>query len=111
MYVYTYLPETRIAETTNLYRAGPGWQCTPFKDLTVSFDYNALFAQENPKAGTAGFGTGAYRGSLFSQVTKYKFNRYLSGHLLTEYFQPGNYYTSAKEDGAVYFRAEVVLTF
>ena len=111
LYVYAYLTETRIAQTTNLYRVGPAWQATPIKDLVLSCDYNLLFAQEKPLAGTGGFGTGNFRGQIIQAVAKYKFNRYLSGHLWGEYFLPGDYYSSTKGDNAVYLRAELVLTF
>ena len=112
LYVYTYAGETRIAETSNLIRVGPGWQCSPVKNLGLFLDYNLLFAMQTPLAGKVpGFGDDLFRGQLFSLVTKYKFNRYVSGHIWTEYLEPGNYYTSPKGDGAVYFRVELVFTF
>jgi len=109
LYVYTDIPETRVAQTTNLVRLGPGWQFQPFKKLTVSADYNALFAMDTPLEGTKIFGNGDFRGHQIDAKAEYKFNRYLSGHLLGEYFVPGDYYT--KSDSAVYLRAELVFTF
>ncbi len=109
LYVYTDVPETHVAQTTNLVRFGPGWQFQPCQDLTVSADYNALFAMETPLAGTKIFGNGDFRGNLIDAKLEYKFNRYFRGHLMGEYFVPGDYYT--QHDSAVYLRAELVATF
>jgi len=111
LYIYTVVPETRVAETTNLMRMGPGWQCSPTKKWGIFVDYNLLLAPESPLDGKPGYGSGAFRGQLWSVVTKYKFNRFLSGHIWTEFFQPGDYYSTARSDSAVYLRAELVFTF
>ena len=81
----------------------------PVKDLILSADYNALFAMETPLADTKIFGNGDFRGHHFAAKAEYKFNRYFSGHLLGEYFVPGDYYK--KTDSSVYLRAELVATF
>lgn len=112
LYVYSYAQETRIAETTNLLRFGPGYTVFPTKQLELNFTYNALFANENTLRGRSGFAShGNFRGSLFTAIGKYKFNEHASAHLWGEYFVPGNYYDSNKGDSAVYLRAELVLTF
>lgn len=38
------------------------------------------------------FGGGCFRGQVVAALARYKFNRFLSGHLLAEYFQPDGYY-------------------
>jgi hypothetical protein len=114
--VYTDTKEYRVGNTSNLIRIGPGYVFRPYSEkdssLEVEFDYNALFANENPVNAAAGFvGDGCFRGHLFSAIMRYKINRHLSGHLWTEYFSPGNFYSDANRDNAVFFRAELVLTF
>ena len=116
LYVYTYAKETRIAQTTNLLRFGPGYVVHPLTNMELEFDYNALFANENtlrPTGNTlTGFAaSGNYRGSLFSSILRYKFNRFLAGHVWGEYLIPGKYYDSFMRDNAVYLRGELVLTF
>lgn len=115
LYVYTYRPETRVGETTNLMRLGPGYQITPAKNLTFTTTYNALWAMQTPQANTTNggmkFGDGNFRGHLFTGNVKYKFNSHLAGHLWAEYFLPGTYYAQPSNDGAVFLRAEMVLTF
>jgi hypothetical protein len=116
LFVYTDAKETRIANTSNLIRFGPGYVVRPYsaKDssLEFEFDYNALFADGNPINAAPGFvGDGCFRGHLFSAIMRYKINRYMSGHLWSEYFVPGNFYSDANRDNAVFLRAELVLTF
>lgn len=111
LYIYTYARETRIGETTNLLRIGPGYEVNPVKAMTFCVNYHALWALEQPLANTGMFGDGNFRGHLFTGVVKYKFNRYLSGHLLGEYFVPGSYYHAPADEGALYLRAELVVTF
>lgn len=117
--VYTDANENRIAETTNLHRINVGWSANPTKQMELQANYHALFAYDNSEAGRAGFSTGDdFRGHLFTALLRYKFNRYLSGHLLGEYFIPGNYYQEidntpleTREDDAAFLRAEIVVTF
>ena len=112
LYVYSYAKETRIANITNLIRVGPGYVVRPTSSTELELDYNALFAPQNTHAGSAGFTeTGDFRGQLFSAIFRYKINQHMSGHLWTEYLVPGNYYDSSRRDNAIFFRAEVVLTF
>jgi hypothetical protein len=113
---YTDAKEYRIADTSNLIRFGPGYVVRPYsaKDafLEFEFDYNALFADGNPVNAASGFvGEGCFRGHLFSAIMRYKINRYISGHLWSEYLVPGNFYSDGNRDNAVFLRAELVLTF
>ena len=119
LYVYSYASETRIANTTNLMRIGPAYSVHPTSNTEIELDYNALFANQNTLAGQAAayphgpmFSNGGnFRGHLFSAIFRYKINDNLSGHLWAEYLVPGNYYTDASRDNAVFLRAEMVLTF
>ncbi|MEI8197676.1 MAG: hypothetical protein WCI73_17410 [Phycisphaerae bacterium] len=94
---------------------GPGYQITPAKDLTFNAAYYALWSMQTPLANTSNsgmnFGDGNFRGHLLTSNVKYKFNNHLAGHLWAEYFIPGTYYAQPSNDGAVFLRAELVLTF
>jgi hypothetical protein len=112
LYVYTVAAETRIGEITNLHRLGPGWSFNPCKKLEVVTDYQLLFADENTRAGNAMFSdNGLFRGELITAWLKYKFNPFISGHLVGEFFFPGNYYSDFANDPAVFLRYELTLTF
>ena len=112
LYVYSYAGETRIAETTNLIRFGPGYTVCPTKEMELDFTYQPLFAVENSQRGRVGFSDhGNFRGTLLTGVLKYKFNQHVATHLWAEYFMPGDYYSPAHGDDAIYLRAEVVLSF
>lgn len=112
LYIYTYASETRIAEVTNLHRLNVGWQGTPTSKIDLLANYHVLFADENTFGDRAGFSSGGdLRGHLFTALLRYKLNRHLAGHLLGEYFIPGNYYPDARQDEAVFLRAELYLTF
>ena len=100
----------RVAPVTNLIRVGPSWEANPTQKLTLSAAYYGLFA--NDRNNNNGFlGNGYFRGQLITAVAKYKFNRYVSGHLWAEYLIPGDYYNEDNRDNAVFLRAELNLTF
>lgn len=121
---YTYGMETRTGETTNLHRLNLGWVAKVHSTTELSLDYHALFADENTKCGpngvtctTApppglGFSThDKFRGHLLTAWLRSKFDKHISGHLLAEYFMPGDYYVAPKGDNAYFLRAELNLTY
>lgn len=109
---YTYGAETRTAETTNLHRFNLGWVAQVHPKAELSLDYHALFADENTKCGSAGFSCGDnFRGSLYAVWLRVKYDKHVSGHLLAEYFMPGDYYVAPKGDNAYFLRAELNLTY
>jgi hypothetical protein len=110
--VYSYIPETRVGQTANLYRFGPGWSISPTKRMDFSVNYNALFSdqavatRENiPSAFT---GTGNFRGHYLQAILKYKFSQHMSGHLWSEFVFPGDYYKSTQM--MTFLRAELLFT-
>jgi hypothetical protein len=111
IWIYADAGETRLAETTNLLRFGPGWEVHPTPKMTFVTTYNAMWSDTTPLAGTPGFGTGNFRGNLFTTVLKYKFNKHLAGHLIGEMFVPGDYYVAPRDSPAFYGRFELVLTY
>ncbi len=48
---------------------------------------------------------------MLTGLVKYKINRFLSGHLIAEWFKPDGYYSPARDDNAFFCRAELVFTF
>lgn len=111
--VYQYATEERIGQVTNLHRVWFGWQADPTKKLQVQARYHLLFADRNTFEATApaAFGGGCFRGQVVTALARYKFNRFLSGHLLAEYFQPDGYYAPNRDDAAIFARAELVFAF
>ncbi len=109
---YTYGAETRTGETTNLQRLNLGWAARVHPTTEISLDYHAVFADENTRCGTAGFScSGKFRGQLFAAWARTRYDKHLSGHVMAEYFAPGNYYVAPKGDEAYFLRAELFLTY
>ena len=114
-YIYTFATETRIAETTNFWRLGGGWDVKPTSKLTLGAMYHVIWSDNNTLAGRPGFSTtGNLRGQLITGVIRYNFNRFFAAHLIGEYFFTGNYYDSfgARNDAdGAYARVELTATF
>ena len=115
LYIYTYAVETRIAESTNYHRAGFGWAGSPTDNLKLLVDYHLLFADENTRKDSptvVSFSdSGSFRGQLITARLKYQYTKHISGHLLGEFFCPGNYYSHDNDDPACFLRYELMLTF
>ena len=128
--IYSYVQETRVGQTANLWRIGPTWSVTPIKDLDFSASYYALFANQSvptrdfdasyqldftgiggPDLRTTGpfTTTGTFRGHYLQSVLKYKFSQHMSGHLWSEFLFPGNFYVSGQM--MTFLRAELMFTF
>ncbi len=84
---------------------------SPMERLNVSGSYAYLWADEensliNPDEDE--------RGQLLIGLVTYQLNKYLSGHLLGEYFMPGDYYDPAgagSPDDAFFMRYQMMLKF
>lgn len=113
LYVYTYARESWIGETTNLHRFFVGADFQPHRVLGVEAKYHLLFADKDSDAVNAAFFNDGhkFRGQLATMWLKYKINRFVSGHLLGEYFVPANYYEKDFRDEAMFLRADLTLTF
>jgi len=112
LYIYTYIPETMIAESTNLHRINLGHKFNPNKKWQICTDYHLLWADEQTMpASTRLSGNSKFRGQLITCWAKYRFSKQLFGHLLGEYFVPDNYYTKLCRDDAFFFRFNIEYAF
>ncbi len=119
--IYSYVPETRVGQTANLHRIGPTWSLTPVEKMDFSLSYYALFADQKeptralnqafgfPASDTPFSNSGYFRGNYIQAVLKYKFNKYVSAHLWSEFLWEGDYY--AHPEMMDFLRAEVMFTF
>jgi len=105
--IRTYGAETRYGDVTNMHRLGSGWRCDPTDRLSFQTDYNLLFADKTPLAGSPGFGGGYFRGQLLTAWLKYKIAPRITGHLMGEAFFPGNYYDDSRNDPALWVRYQI----
>lgn len=92
-YIYTQIKEDLVAYWTNLMSI---YIQTEFKldsQLRLHIDYHHLRA---PRASSPSFsfpgGGGQTRGNLIIGNLNFRINKYLTGHLLWEWFAPGDYY-------------------
>ncbi len=115
LYIYSYTEETMISESTNLIRLNVGHKFKPHKQWEIKTDYHAMWADE---AGNAWRNrlvfdqdSESFRGHLITCWAKYNFSKHIKGHLLGEYFFPGDYYESANDDEALFLRFNLEYTF
>ena len=118
--LWAYLNTTeqgRYGEATNLHRLTFAWSAKPVKKMETVLNYHLLWADENTIGATAagrrrGFSSGSkFRGSLFTALLKYTFNKHIEAHLLGEFFFPGDFYLKNFNDPATFLRSQVVFTW
>jgi hypothetical protein len=111
--IYTASQETTVAELSNLHRLNIGHRFNLNKQWQLTGDYHALWADEadQPSNRYTISEDHHFRGHLFTAWAKFKFSSQLIGHLLGEYFIPGNYYDSPSDDDAFFLRVNVEYTF
>jgi hypothetical protein len=111
LYIYTLVRETGVAYWTNLGSVFAKTSITVVPDLTLSLDLHHLMAPQ--KAGSQSpfpGGKGRNRGELLIGKLTYQMNKNVSGHLLWEYLDPGNYYFDGA-DNCAWMRMEFMLRF
>ena len=105
--------ESRVGQIGNLHRFGPTWTFTPLKDLDVTANYYALFADQavDTRANTKGVysGNNNFRGQFVLAYARYKFNPHVSALLQGEVLFPGDFYVA--KDTESFVRAELSFTF
>ncbi|MBZ0304627.1 MAG: hypothetical protein K8I82_01040, partial [Anaerolineae bacterium] len=88
----------------NMYIPELSLTLSPIDKLTQNFRYLYFLAEEK-----TGPGGDSERGHNVQSLTNYVFTPNLSGHLLLEYFFPGDYYLDAAD--AYYGRIQLMYTF
>jgi hypothetical protein len=108
------LDQVRPAAYSNLSRIQFGHTIAPCKQWEFLTDYHLLFANQ-PVVGREKVGIndggGYFRGQIVTWLAKYKFTDNISGHFLTEFFAPGNFYRDFRNDVVLYMRYELVFTW
>lgn len=110
--IYTTAYETTPAELSNLHRANIGHRFNLNKQWTITADYHALWADDRGTSTRYVISDDhKFRGNLFTAWAKFKFSDQLIGHLLGEYFIPGDYFEAPTNDDAFFLRFNVEYTF
>jgi hypothetical protein len=115
--IYTWSYETQVADTTNLQRINIGHRLNLNKQWTLTGDYHALWADQNPPTTDPAnrlhtSSTQRFRGHLLTSWLRYKFSDQLSGHFLAEYFINGHsYYVAPSNDNAYFLRFNLEYIF
>jgi hypothetical protein len=108
LFIFTYANETRVGDMTNLHRANIGHRINFTKQLQLTADYHALWADKNTGSGSMAnlnrSTSDRFRGSLYAASLRYKMSDQLSAYGLFEYLVPGSYYVSSSDDNAYFFR-------
>ncbi len=116
LYIYTLLHDGGIAFWTNMIAPYMKVTVTPNERVTVIMSLYAMRAARGvqgyvvPLNGSPIAG-GRDRGILSIVNLKWKLNRHLSGHLLWERFDPGDYYGSLNRDPAHFLRWELFFSY
>jgi hypothetical protein len=111
LYIYTLVRETAVAYWTNLASVFAKTSIVVVPDLTLSFDLHHLMAPQKANTMTAfPGGKGNNRGDLFIGKLTYQMNKHVSGHVLWENLDPGNYYFDGA-DNCAWMRMEFLLKF
>lgn len=111
LYIYTLVKEVGVAYWTNLASVFAKTSVAVVPDLTLSLDVHHLMAPEKakPHAAFPG-GTGKTRGNLLIGKLSYQMGKNVTGHILWENFDPGDYYFDGADDCA-WMRMELMLKF
>jgi hypothetical protein len=109
-YIYTSLRENqgRIAYWSNMVSPNIQSKFALGKGMTLNINYFRLFAMKETLQTDFLSGQGKFRGSLLTAQLNFRINKQLTGHLLWEHFQPGNFYFETADP---YHWARVELIF
>ncbi len=97
--IYTFLKESRgrVAYWSNLYSFYLRSGFTFPEDIALNLGYYHLGAMENTMATSFLSGDGSDRGELFTAKLSYKVSSKITGHIVWEYFVPGDFYFEGAE--------------
>ena len=100
-----------MANWTNIQIYTLQGSCVPQEKWSLTGSLNYLRASKNPLAGSSIFGTGQDRGWLYIAKTVYKFTPHLTGHIIAEILDPGNYYSPENRNTGYFSRWELMYKF
>jgi len=110
LYIYTLANERGVAYWENLASGWLGLNLKAHERVSLDAKVYAMWAPEQPFAGTGIFGGGDYRGTLSIVKIDWNCKKYLTGHLLWEMLRPGDYYADGS-DAAHFLRWEVIFRY
>ncbi len=108
-YNYTEINEGGVAYWTDFVSLFGRTSFEVAHDVSLRFEYHHLRSVERSEVALNLRGTGKTRGNLIIAKLEYKASQYLSGHILWESFQPGDFY-SCEADGYHWVRIELMVT-
>jgi len=99
--------ENVVGFTTNMHRIYWGMITRP-KPFEFSVNYHLLFADQNYDDRPGYSNDGCFRGQLITAVARWEVCQHMAMQLVGETFFPGDFYTDARNDPAVFARYEIV---
>lgn len=116
--VYNYSTGARPVEWGNMHRLNVGYGLNPTKKTTFNLDYHALWAEEHePAVFAPGYPAqspgGLFRGQLVTAKLDFVISKHLRGHMLGEFFWPGNYFNGSDVNSRMemFIRPELYFTW
>ncbi|AQT70225.1 hypothetical protein STSP2_03431 [Anaerohalosphaera lusitana] len=117
--IYVWVGESgNLGQMTNFHRLGFGHYFKPHEKWSLETLYNLYWADDNTLAagatGGGGFptyGSGRFRGQMFTAYLKYRCCAQLNAHFLVDYFVPGDFYADNSRDHGLFARFNVQYTF
>jgi len=103
----------RAYDSSNLHRISLAYLCQPRKTMAWQTTYHLLFADERATAsGATGLSNhGMFRGQLLTSTLTLQGDEHLQHRIHAELFAPGDYYSDARNDVAVFLRYELLFTW
>ncbi len=110
--IYLAPVDRRPADFTNMHRVAFGWSTNLTPKAEMLTDYHLIFADQNSYRDRPEFTeSGCFKGQLLTWWLKYTFTPQLSGHVVAEFFFPGDYYANSNNDSSAFVRTELMFSF
>lgn len=109
-YIYTLIVENKgkVAYWSNFASIFAKANFNVTENVKLGFDFHHMLAPQDAPVGGFPGGTGGTRGDLIIGKMSYTLNENVSGHLLWEHFEPGDYYFDGA-DGYNWARIEFMI--
>ncbi len=101
-YIYTLVPESGVAYWSNFASLHAGMRFAPAEDIGFKLDYHHLMAPQESVEG------GNTRGELLIGRLDFRLTESLTGHVVWEHFEPGDFYADSA-DPYNWLRTELLL--